>query len=65
MLSLTVVISIFVLGYTAYIARRIDYTTVCKQIGTIPSVTVYYPGLLPRSSDNTALNQSSRIPHLR
>lgn len=55
MFSLTALISIVVLGYTVYVARRTNYTAVCKQIGTsIPSVTVYYPG---------SLSQSSRVYH--
>ena len=47
MFSLTVLISILVLGYTVYLARQKSYTAICKQIGTsIPPVTVYYPGWL-------------------
>ena len=66
MLSLTVLISVIVLGYTIYSARRTDYTTVCKQIGTsIPSVMVYYPGSPSWSSSNIVLNRRSRIPRLR
>jgi len=66
MLSLTVLISVLVLGYTIYVARRTDYTAVCKQIGTsVPSVTVYYPGSPSRSPSVAVLNQDSRIPYLR
>ena len=66
MFSLTVLISIIVLGYTICIAKPTDYTAVCKQIDTsIPSVKVYYPGLLSQSSINTVLNRASRILRLR
>ena len=61
----TVLISVIVLGYTIYVARRTDYTAVCKQIDTsAPSVTVYYPGSPSQSSSNVVLNRGSRIPRL-
>ena len=65
MFGLTVLISVIVLGYTIYVARRTDYAAVCKQIGTsAPSVTVYYPGSASRSSSSVVLNRGSRIPRL-